>query len=86
MTARVAQRLRQSPGLLRARRSSSRRRRSGSGPRSSAAAPLQRTAARHRERRHKRGSMRFGLLVLILLATAVLVTVAMFQTLYFVMG
>ena len=30
--------------------------------------------------------MRFGLLVLILLGTAVLVTVAMFQTLYFVMG
>ena len=30
--------------------------------------------------------MRFGLLVLMLLATAVLVTVAMFQTLYLVMG
>jgi hypothetical protein len=47
---------------------------------------LQRTAARRRERRHKRGSMRFGLLVLILLGTAVLVTVAMFQALYLVMG
>jgi hypothetical protein len=38
------------------------------------------------ERVHKRGSMRFGLLVLVLIATAVLVTVAMFETLYAVMG
>jgi hypothetical protein len=30
--------------------------------------------------------MRFGLLYLILVATAVLVTVAMFETLYYVMG
>jgi hypothetical protein len=35
---------------------------------------------------HKRGSMRFGLLYLILVATAVLVTIAMFETLYYVMG
>jgi hypothetical protein len=38
------------------------------------------------ERVHKRGSMRFGVLVLVLVATAVLVTVAMFETLYYVMG
>ena len=30
--------------------------------------------------------MRFGVLVLILLATAVVVTIAMFRTLYYVMG
>ena len=35
---------------------------------------------------HRRGTMRFWLLVAILVATAVLVTVAMFQTLYLVMG
>jgi hypothetical protein len=44
--------------------------------------------ARRREiaRTHKRGSMRFGLRVGILIATAVLVTIAMFETLYYVMG
>jgi hypothetical protein len=44
--------------------------------------------ARQREitRTHKRGSMRFGLLVLVLVATAVLVTLAMFETLFLVMG
>jgi hypothetical protein len=47
---------------------------------------VQRTQRRHRERRHKRGSMRFGMLVLILTATAVLVTVGMFQALFWVMG
>ena len=47
---------------------------------------LARTRKRELERTHKRGSMRFGLLVLILIATAVLVTVAMFETLYYVMG
>jgi hypothetical protein len=46
----------------------------------------QRLHARRRERVHKRGSLRFALLVLILLATAVAVTVAMFETLYIVMG
>jgi hypothetical protein len=45
-----------------------------------------RSRRRQIERSHKRGSMRFGLLVLILIATAVLVTVAMFETLYYVMG
>ena len=46
----------------------------------------QRSRQRHIERRQKHGSMRFALLVLTLLATAVGVTVAMFQTLYYVMG
>lgn len=47
-------------------------------------------AARADERRrakvHRHGSLRFALLVLVLVATAVLVTVAMFETLYIVMG
>ncbi len=46
-------------------------------------------ARRHRretERVHKKGTMRFWLLVLTLLGTAVLVTIAMFQALYAVMG
>ena len=46
----------------------------------------QRLDTRRRDRVHKRGSMRFVLLVLVLLATAALVTVAMFKTLYVVMG
>src|SRR6478672_648232 len=46
----------------------------------------QRLDTRRRDRVHKRGSMRFALLVLVLLATAALVTVAMFKTLYIVMG
>jgi hypothetical protein len=46
----------------------------------------QRLHARRRERVHKRGSLRFVVLVLVLLATAALVTVAMFKTLYIVMG
>jgi hypothetical protein len=45
-----------------------------------------RTTTRRRERVHRHGSMRFCLLVLVLLGTAVLVTVAMFQALYLVMG
>ena len=45
-----------------------------------------RTRQRELAKTHKRGSMRFGLLYLILVATAVLVTVAMFETLYYVMG
>ena len=52
---------------------------------------LRRTAAqrarqRRVQRRHRRGSVRFWMLVLSLLATAAVVTVAMFQTLYWVMG
>jgi membrane glycosyltransferase len=45
-----------------------------------------RARQRHIERAHKHGSMRFFLLVLTLIATAVIVTIAMFQTLYYVMG
>ncbi len=47
---------------------------------------VKRTRQRELDRVHKRGSMRFVLLVLTLLATAALVTVAMFQALYYVMG
>jgi membrane glycosyltransferase len=45
-----------------------------------------RTRQRHIEKSHKMGSMRFALLVLTLIATAVVVTIAMFQTLYYIMG
>ena len=45
-----------------------------------------RSSKRHIERRHKAGSARFVILVLVLLATAALVTVAMFRALYIVMG
>ena len=41
---------------------------------------------RHQERTKKHGTMRFILLFALLLATAVGVTIAMFQTLYIVMG
>ena len=46
----------------------------------------QRARQRRIERQHKHGTMRFVVLVLMLLATAILVTVAMFETLYYVMG
>lgn len=46
----------------------------------------QRSRRRHIERTHRNGSVRFALLVLTLIATAVVVTIAMFQTLYYVMG
>jgi len=54
-------------------------------------ASLQRTAeqrARKRqvERVHRRGSLRFVLLVLTLIMTAVIVTVVMFRTLYLLLG
>jgi hypothetical protein len=54
-------------------------------------ASLQRTAEqralkREVDRRHKRGSMRFVLLVLTLIFTAAIVTVAMFRTLYLLLG
>ena len=45
-----------------------------------------RTRRRHIERVQKRSTFRFFLLCLVLLATAVGVTIAMFQTLYIVMG
>lgn len=46
----------------------------------------QRTLKRQVERRHKRGSVRFVLLVLTLILTAVVVTVVMFRTLYLLLG
>jgi hypothetical protein len=46
----------------------------------------QRALKREVDRRHKRGSMRFVLLVLTLVMTAVAVTVVMFRTLYLLLG
>jgi len=46
----------------------------------------QRAFKREVQRRHKRGSMRFVLLVLTLILTAVVVTVVMFRTLYLLLG
>jgi len=45
-----------------------------------------RSRQRRRERLHKRGSLRYAMLVASLIATAVVVTIAMFETLYYVMG
>jgi hypothetical protein len=47
---------------------------------------VRRTHQRELDRVHKRGSLRFLLLVLTLVGTAVLVTVLMFQALFYVMG
>ena len=47
---------------------------------------VQRTRRRRVERRKKRSSMRFWLLVMALVATAAGVTVAMFETLYVLLG
>ena len=46
----------------------------------------QRTRRRQSTRTHRQGTNRFWLLFFVLLATAVIVTIAMFQTLYYVMG
>jgi hypothetical protein len=46
----------------------------------------QRALKRETERRHKRGSMRFVLLVLTLILTAAVVTVVMFRTLYLLLS
>jgi hypothetical protein len=46
----------------------------------------QRARRRHADRTQRHGSLRFAILVLTLIATAVVVTIAMFQTLYYVMG
>jgi hypothetical protein len=46
----------------------------------------QRTFKREVDKRHKRGSVRFALLVLTLVMTAVIVTVVMFRTLYLLLG
>jgi hypothetical protein len=45
-----------------------------------------RSRQRQIEKVHKRGTLRFVVLVLTLIATAAIVTVAMFQALYLVMG
>jgi len=47
---------------------------------------IRRTQVRHRQRAIKQGSLRFWLVLLTLIATAVIVTIAMFETLYYVMG
>jgi hypothetical protein len=47
---------------------------------------VMRSRQRNLERVNKRGTARFIVLVLMLIATAVVVTIAMFQTLYVVMG
>jgi cell division septal protein FtsQ len=46
----------------------------------------QRSRRRHLERTSRQGSLRFALVLLTLIATAVLVTIVMFRTLYYVMG
>jgi hypothetical protein len=46
----------------------------------------QRTLRRQVQRRKKRGSVRFTLLVLTLILTAVVVAAAMFRTLYLLLG
>jgi membrane glycosyltransferase len=45
-----------------------------------------RNRQRHLSKVHKRGTMRYLVLVLSIIATAVVVTIAMFETLYYVMG
>ncbi len=47
---------------------------------------IMRAQQRRLDQVHKRGTARFIVLVLVLLATAAIVTVAMFRTLYIVMG
>jgi cell division septal protein FtsQ len=46
----------------------------------------QRAIKREVEKRHKRGSVRFVLLVLTLILTAAIVTVVMFRTLYLLLS
>lgn len=45
-----------------------------------------RTHTRRLEKQHKHGTLRFVFLVILLVAVAVGVTIAMFETLYYVMG
>jgi len=45
-----------------------------------------RSRKRTRERERKRSSLRFWLLVIALIGTAVAVTIAMFETLYYLLG
>jgi membrane glycosyltransferase len=46
----------------------------------------ERTRRRRSTRTRRQGTNRFWLLVFVLITTAVIVTIAMFQTLYYVMG
>lgn len=46
----------------------------------------QRSRQRQLQRVHKHGNLRFWFLVLSIVVTAVVVTIAMFETLYYVMG
>jgi len=46
----------------------------------------QRSRTRRVQRRQQRSALRFFLLVVSIIATAVLVTIAMFETLYYVIG
>ena len=46
----------------------------------------QRALKREVDRRHRRGSVRFVMLVLTLVLTAVVVTIVMFRTLYLLLG
>ena len=46
----------------------------------------QRSRQRRLQRVHKHGNWRFAFLVLSIVVTAVVVTIAMFETLYYVMG
>jgi hypothetical protein len=47
---------------------------------------VRRSRVRTHERRKKRSSVRYWVLVLSLIATAVIVTIAMFETLYLLLG
>jgi hypothetical protein len=47
---------------------------------------VKRSRVRHRQRERKRSSVRFWLLVFSLIATVVIVTVAMFASLYYLLG
>lgn len=49
-------------------------------------AAIERSRQRHVERRHRHGSMRFAVLVLVLIGTAAGVTIGMFKILYMVMA
>ncbi|HEY2259336.1 MAG TPA: hypothetical protein VGH45_06470 [Solirubrobacteraceae bacterium] len=47
---------------------------------------VRRSRVRTHQRRRKRSSMHYWLLVLSLIATAVIVTIAMFESLYYLLG
>lgn len=49
-------------------------------------AAIDRSRVRTMDRRHRAGSMRYVVLVLVLIATAVAVTIGMFEILYMTMG